>query len=746
MMKVLLINPSFDRSRQYGHLNRLVKPGLPLSIGALAGYLQAQGVEVKVADDQVDDLSLSGVRNMLKEFLPDIVGMTCLTPNVFRVFELAGFIKGYSEDIWVVLGGAHPTVCPDECLGHEKVDFIVRQEGEVTLWELVKLRNNELKKENITGLSFKENGKIYHNPDRPFQQKLDDFPKFPFQLLMTTPDRYNPGHLVTSRGCPFKCVFCSSRNISGFGYRSLSAKRVIEEIEGLIKNYKIKSLMFEDDNFLVDKKRAVEICDSMIAAGFNKMISWRCQARADLVSYEVLKKMKDAGCINISFGIETSSQRLMDLIKKGETVEDNIKAVKLAKSVGLGARGAFILGLPTETREESLATIKLAKKLPLDEVKFSLATPYPGSPLYEMAKKEGCIVDGKWDRLNTTVGLGKYEPIYFPKNRTTAELKKLQRRAHLEFYLRPRIIFSLFNTAQPDNITSLPRVTSARVLLNYLKTFSLFIFETIKLKPNNNKMLSIDELYPQSYFLSDKCEGFDDFKKGKGLSYVKKKEAEMLNPKNGEFILDVGCGRGELLYYCAQRGSRVVGIEYSSDALKLAKETLDKKGHLVKAKAGKLPFGDGLFNKVIMADVLEHLTAKEAADSLKELARVCCKGGVVLVHTSPNLNFVRISGLLRLFLVLMGKAKVAGELGRKLKDAEGRHINIQSPFNLKRLVKKIDAQAQVWIDSDILRSGNSKFTQSINNSKMNKFVMRIQNLKIVNYLLGNDLWAEIRVK
>ncbi|TAN61176.1 radical SAM protein, partial [bacterium] len=404
-MRVLLINPSFDRSKQYGHLNRLVKPGLPLSIGALAGYLLDKGVSVRVADDQVDDLSAEGLTNILNDFSPSIAGMTCLTPNVFRVFELASIVKAYCKDIWVVAGGAHATVCPDECLGNGNIDFVARQEGEVTLWELVKARLNQTGKEYISGLSFKENGKIRHNPDRPFQQRLDEFPKFPFKLLMNPPGRYNPGHLVTSRGCPFKCVFCSSRNISGFGYRSLSAGRVIEEIEGLINDYKIRSLMFEDDNFLVDKKRAMQICDGLIEKGFNRVISWRCQARADLVSLDVLGKMKQAGCVNISFGIETASQRLMELIKKGETVEDNIKAVRLAKSAGLGTRGAFILGLPTETRQESLATIRLAKSLPLDEVKFSLATPYPGSPLYEMAKKEGCIIDGRWERLNTTVGL-----------------------------------------------------------------------------------------------------------------------------------------------------------------------------------------------------------------------------------------------------------------------------------------------------------------------------------------------------
>lgn len=481
-IRVLLINTSFDRSRQYGYLNRLVRPGIPLSVGALAGFLLAKGVEVKIADDQVDDLSEKGLKVILKEFCPDIVGMTCFTPNLFRVFELAGIVKNYSAGIWIVLGGAHPTIAPDECLRNKSIDFVVRQEGEFTLWELVQLRINRVIRERILGLSFKENAGIRHNAPRPFQKNLDVFPKFPFDLVMGCSRRYDPGHLVTSRGCPYQCIFCSSRNISGYGYRSLSAQRVIEEIEGLIKNYQIKSLMFEDDNFLVDKKRAEQICDLLIQKGFSKIITWRCQARGDLVSKDILVLMRRAGCVNISFGIETASQRLMELIKKGETVEDNIKAVKLAKSAGLGTRGAFILGLPTETKEESWATIQLAKSLPLDEVKFSLATPYPGSPLYDVAMQEGCLFDGKWDQLSTTVGLGSYEPVYCPKGRSPEELKKLQRRAHLEFYLRPRIIFGLFDLRHPDNITSLPRIKNFRVLLNYIKTFMLFFIETLTLK------------------------------------------------------------------------------------------------------------------------------------------------------------------------------------------------------------------------------------------------------------------------
>ena len=744
-VKVLLINTSFDRTQQYGYLDRLIRPCIPLSIGALAGYLLAKGVEVRIADAQVDDLSEPELRALLNDFNPDIVGMTCFTPNVFRVFEVSRIVKNFSADIWVVLGGAHPTISPDECLGNENVDFVVRQEGEFTLLELVQLRRGQTTREKILGLSFKDTTKAHHNPQRPFQQNLDLFPRFPFALLMGNSRRYDPGHLVTSRGCPYQCIFCSSRNISGYGYRSLSAGRVIEEIEGLIKNYQISSLMFEDDNFLVDRKRAGQICELLIRKGFSKIITWRCQARADLVKKDILLLMRQAGCVNISFGIETASQRLMELINKGETVEDNVQAVKLAKAVGLGTRGAFILGLPTETRRESLETIKFAKSLPLDEAKFSLATPYPGSPLYDVAKLEGCLIEGKWDQLSTTVGLGNYEPVYCPKGRSPRELKKLQRRAHLEFYLRPRIILRLFDPHRPDNISSLPRIKNFRILMNYLKTFILFFIETMRLNSVRKRVKSVDQLYSRDYFLSSKCEGYQEFEKNKELSFVKQKELKIIDPKPGEYILDVGCGRAELLLHCAHRGAHVIGVEYSSDAVFLANETLGGKGKVVKAKAEDLPFGNNVFDKIALADVLEHLTEKETKNCLSEMHRIVRPGGMILIHTSPNLNFVRLSGFIQLILNFMGKSKTAIDLARKLKEAEDRHINIQSPQSLKKLLKKTNFDYSVWVDADFLRQGKSQFAAELKDSKMfNRIIEKIKNLSFVQSTLGNDLYALIK--
>jgi len=473
-MKVLLIHPSFDLKEQYGELSEIIEPMLPLSLGSLGAYLEYKGVQVKVLDEQIEYLHPEVLERHLGEFLPDVVGITVLTPTANRAYRLAQDIKKIDSGILVVFGNAHPTLLPEEVLSHASVDIAVRGEGEITLWEVVKwFCEGNLKDhlKDIEGISYRGESGVVHNAGRPYEKNLDTFPPFAYHLLIPDPEkpRYHPGHLTTSRGCPWECIFCSSRSISGSAYRTLSVERVLKDLTLLTEKYSIRSFVFDDDNFIVNKARAHQICDEIIKRGFQKRLKWHCQGRGDLADEPLLRKMKQAGCVSLSFGIETASQRLLDLINKREKVEDNILAVRLCQKVGIQSRGSFILGLPTETKEESRQTIRLAKKLPLTYAKFSLATPYPGTRLYDMAVAEGLAVDGDWTRYSTTVGLGRYEPIYAPRGRTTGELKRLQRWANLSFYLTPRRLMSMFEKNAPQNITNLPKVTSFGKLWKYAK-------------------------------------------------------------------------------------------------------------------------------------------------------------------------------------------------------------------------------------------------------------------------------------
>ena len=486
-MRVLLIHPSFDLEEQYGDLGKIIEPMLPLSLGSLGAYLEAQGVSVKVVDEQIEYMHPGVLQRYINEFDPGVVGMTVLTPIANRAYTISQEIKKINRNILNVFGNVHPTLMPDEVLKTGVVDIAVRGEGEYTLWDLVLHHYEGTLKENlpnIQGISYlNDEGNVKHNPNRPYVKNLDVFPPFAYHLLMEDSNNplYNAGHITTSRGCPWNCIFCSSRTISGVGYRVNSPQRVIEEITTLVEKYNIKAFVFDDDNFIVNKKRSAEICDLIIQKGYHKRLKWHCQGRGDLVSEDILRKMKEAGCVSVSFGIETMSQRLLDTVNKSEKVEDNVKAVMLCKKVGLQSRGSFILGLPTESREECLMTIKLAKKLPLTYAKFSIATPYPGTDLYQVALKEGFKVPDDWIRFTTTVGLGKYEPVYAPKGRTTSELKVLQRWANLTFYLTPKRLIAMFEQNAPQNITTLPKVTSIFKLFKYAKIGLWFLFTTFTL-------------------------------------------------------------------------------------------------------------------------------------------------------------------------------------------------------------------------------------------------------------------------
>jgi radical SAM superfamily enzyme YgiQ (UPF0313 family) len=255
------------------------------------------------------------------------------------------------------------------------------------------------------------------------------------------------GLIITSRGCPYDCMFCANKLLTKRTYRLRSIPSVIEEIEYYLEHYQINQLMIFDDNFAVDKKRTLELCAEFVRRGYPARFNWWTEARVDVLDEEILAAMKRAGCSIISLGLESGNQRLLDLIKKNITLEQTRKTVELIHKTGIKSRASFILGLPTETREESRQTIRFAYSLPLDQVRFSIATPFPGTELWDIAVQEGRIdpenID--WTKLSLMGGYADFLPLYFPEGRSAEEMKRLQKRANLFFFLRPRIIWGYIN-------------------------------------------------------------------------------------------------------------------------------------------------------------------------------------------------------------------------------------------------------------------------------------------------------------
>lgn len=398
---MILINSGYNRLQKLGGFSRYVPISVPLSIGYLAGYLLKHNKNVKVLDEEVVPVTTS----LLEEYTlglsePYIFGISCLTASISRGYQLAELIKRQYPMSKVIFGNMHPTVLPEEVLQNTAIDVVVRGEGEETLNTLYERIKNGRSYEDLKGISFRKDSQIIHN-DSATLPDLNAIPRFPYQLFKNLSERYELGFVASSRGCPYNCLFCSQRSISGRKFRFFPSEVVIQDIEELIYKYKRSYITFVDDSFLMNKKRVIVLCQMLKEKGFHKRAIFDCQARGDTVDEETLKLLKSAGFRTIHFGIETASERLMELIDKKETVVEVAEGIRLAKECGFQVSGTFILGLPTETKRERQAAYRLAKELSLDYVRFNNATPYPGTRLYEVARKEGRLNAGKnWENLN----------------------------------------------------------------------------------------------------------------------------------------------------------------------------------------------------------------------------------------------------------------------------------------------------------------------------------------------------------
>jgi len=462
---MILISPSYNRQHKLGGFSRYVPISVPTGIGYLAGSLMGQGKKVKIIDESVipDGQIMDIIDSFSKELSsPYIFGISCLTAGIARGHELAGLIKSRYPDSKVLFGNMHPTVMAEDVLRDTNVDIVVRGEADETLNILYdKLKNNE-DFSSMKGLSFRRGGKAVHNPSAELPD-MSRVARFPYHLFDPYAHRYEMGFVISSRGCPYNCIFCSQRIISGTKYRYVSSEIVIQDIEIIVNKYKRPSITFLDDSLLVNKARIMELCELIQQKGFHKKVIFDCQARGDTVDEKILTALKKAGFRSMHFGIETASERLMKLIDKRETVREITEGIRLAKRIGFQVSGTFILGLPTETRAERNAAYSLAKDLSLDYVRFNNATPYPGTKLYEIALKEGRFNPGPgWENLNAC-GTFVESPLksnplaYVPLGVSEKELRYDILKFSLFYSFRPKSIYKILkDRVGPSGWLTLP--------------------------------------------------------------------------------------------------------------------------------------------------------------------------------------------------------------------------------------------------------------------------------------------------
>lgn len=378
----------------------------------------------------------------------DVLCVSALTMNYEDGLEMAKIARQANPECITVFGGIHPTIFPDDVMLNKEVDFVCMGEGEYTVLELIQTIEKNEKFDKIQGILYKDGGKVIRNESRPLIQNLDELP-FPARELLPMSEYLSAKvgrvawelpspstSIITSRGCPFRCTFCSSHLTFGRRIRFRSPENVVNEIEYLIDRYRIKGISFVDDTFILDSKRISAFCKEIRSRGVD--IEWMCMGRVDTVSKDMLIDMKKAGCVSTGYGIESGSQRVLDeYIKKGITLNEAEKAIKITKEAGITSVAYFMIGTPGETLDDINKTIDFAKKLNPDAVNFSITIPMPGTEMFDTANKIGNIKANSFRDFD----FSKY-PIFESHDLPKGKVFELHSRADREFYFRINYLMS----------------------------------------------------------------------------------------------------------------------------------------------------------------------------------------------------------------------------------------------------------------------------------------------------------------
>ena len=358
-MNILLINP------RNGNPNTKPPLGL-LSIGTIC---KQAGHNVSILDAALLDLDANQV--VVRTRCADIVGLTAMTPLVDEALSVATAIKGLNADIPIIIGGVHASLFPDEMYKTGLFNSVVAGEGEDIILDLLSdAQSPGAKLEPI------------YSPTKFAEIPIPDYSLIDIEA-------YQPHYphaqrtpwvsVQTSRGCPYKCSFCT--NIFGHKYRSMPPARIIQMINGLVNDYGIKDITFYDDEFTLNRSRIMKLCKMISDRRFD--LTWTCEARVDLVDSELLASMRKAGCRLIYFGIESGNQHILDKLNKHQALEDVSRAVRLTHNTGMQAAGYFMLGCPDETKDTMKRTVDFSLELKLEHAQFSVCCPLPGSELFK---------------------------------------------------------------------------------------------------------------------------------------------------------------------------------------------------------------------------------------------------------------------------------------------------------------------------------------------------------------------------
>jgi anaerobic magnesium-protoporphyrin IX monomethyl ester cyclase len=417
-MKILLIDPPFARFMGFYRFF------FPYALGTLSASLKQEGHDVMIYDvdhgrtpvamTSTDLLNvfhkyLNGIRNLdhpiwkeveavMRNFQPDLIGITFLSTKMGAVQNLTKIAKQIYPEVPVVLGGAHPSVLYASSLKKTGADYVVIGEGEETFSELVRfLEKDGNQPEKIRGLAFRnKSGDIIRTPGRPLMKNLDSMP-FPDRESLYRKETYRPDDfsmIMTSRGCPFNCAFCSSIWERKVRYRSVPS--IIGEIIHLVDRFKTRNIYFKDDTFTLSRKRVLDFCGQLKEKNLD--INWECLTRIELVDEEVIQRMRTAGMNNLKIGIETGSQRLLYATNKNITLDQIRRGAGILNRLNQKWSAFFMMGYPDETEEEIEMSLNLIQEVRPTYVSMSILAPYPGCQYYYELEQLGVLgEDTDWN-------------------------------------------------------------------------------------------------------------------------------------------------------------------------------------------------------------------------------------------------------------------------------------------------------------------------------------------------------------
>ena len=441
MTRVLLVvppEPALKDLKQSG--SKWPRVGL----GYLAAYLRAHGAEVRVMDCKAEELDHEGAARRIAEFQPHFLGVGPFTEEIEEAYRVCRTAKALDPRTTTVFGGPHASALPERTLREcPELDAVVYGEGEVTLLELVRGVDPAL----ITGLAFQHDGDIVVNEPRRQIEDIDALPYpawdlFPLEayrgiLTLHLREKINRPALelpiLSARGCPYRCTFCYK---TYQGLRNRDPIKVIDELEHDMKTFGASEFFFVEGTFAADRAQGMSICDEIVRRGLADKIQWIVETRVNVVTEELLTRMKQAGCRQVEFGVETGDPEILRQTQKGTTLEQVSRAVALTKKVGLKVGCYFIIGHPNETRESIARTYSFARRLDPDLMNVGIMIPYPGTRVRALAEQGAGgyrLLSNDWSEYTKQRG-GPLELQDVP----LAELQRIQSRQYIAYYLQPR--------------------------------------------------------------------------------------------------------------------------------------------------------------------------------------------------------------------------------------------------------------------------------------------------------------------